>query len=404
IYKATSTTANSLSGNQTLVALNLNTTGGSPYVGGLGGLNPSALTLSTGAVLVNGSGTSATLAVPIVTRGAEGLFHVAAGKTLTVTSGITGGAGLTKSLGGELDFDVLQFYTGTTSVNDGTLRLKHRAASTLLPNNNLQINGDGVLDLNGGSQFVAALYTYGVGGGVVPLGGSIVNSDTQRAVLVTNPNNSFSGLITGDVQLVKAGGGGLTLHALSDYTAPTLVTGGTLQVMDYGRISGTSSIEVNRGTFTINNNNFAMADRVNDAAPITLKGSTLNFAGQSLNATSETLGAVTLVDGFNQIFADDSGGSSWTNASAYLTLGSLTRSPGSTAVVRFNNLGEMGTVNVRVGGVKITSAPVLTNGIIGPWAIIDRVFASFDATYGVGGIDRAGFPGYSGSGLNSLPA
>ena len=54
----------------------------------------------------------------------------------------------------------------------------------------MQLNGDGVLDLNGGSQYVAALYTYGAGSGVVPLGGTITNSDSQRAVLVANPNNS----------------------------------------------------------------------------------------------------------------------------------------------------------------------------------------------------------------------
>ena len=85
IFKATASTLNSLSGNQTLVALNLNTDAGAASIEGLGGLNPSSLTLTSGAVLVNGSGSAATLMVPIVTLGAEGVFHVAAGKTLTVT-------------------------------------------------------------------------------------------------------------------------------------------------------------------------------------------------------------------------------------------------------------------------------------------------------------------------------
>ena len=70
VFKATG--ANSLSGNQTLLALNLNTDSGIPSVSGLGGLNPSSLTLTTGAVLVNGSGSTATLTVPLVTLGAEG--------------------------------------------------------------------------------------------------------------------------------------------------------------------------------------------------------------------------------------------------------------------------------------------------------------------------------------------
>ncbi|MFN5804822.1 MAG: beta strand repeat-containing protein, partial [Opitutia bacterium] len=343
---------------------------------------------------------------PIVTLGAAGLFHVGAGKTLTVTSGLTGGAGLTKNLDGDMAFDALQFYTGTTSVNDGRLVLKNRASNTLLPNNNLHLSGDAVLDLNGGSQFVAALYTYGAGGGSVPLGGSIVNSDLGRqAVLVVNSNNSYSGRIKDDIVLVKAGGGTHTFHALNDYSGATIISGGTLNLQDAGRITATSSIEINRGSLNFTNGFTALPDRVVDSAAITLKGGTLNLGGQSLAAVTETVGAVTMVDGLNQIFADDVGpGSSYTTSSAILTLSSFTRSPGSSAVVRFNNLGEMGQVGLRVGGVKITSAPTLTNGLLGPWAIIDRVFASYDATYGVGGIDRPGFPGYSGSGLNSLPA
>ncbi|MFM9148672.1 MAG: beta strand repeat-containing protein, partial [Verrucomicrobiota bacterium] len=406
VFRATPTTANSLSGNQTLVALNLNTDGGALSVGGLGGLNPSALTLSSGSVLVNGSGTNATLAVPIVSLGAvEGLFHVASDKVLTVTSGITGSAGLTKNLSGSVNFDGLQFYTGTTSVNDGTLRLMSRASNTLLPNNNLQINGTGVLDLNGGSQFVAALYSQSAAAAQVTLGGSIINSDNGRqAVLVVNPNNSFSGRIQGDITFVKAGTGGMNFHSLNDYVGQTIISGGNINLQDAGRITATSAIEINRGSLNFSNGTTNLNDRVNDAAPITMKAGTLNYAGQSLADVSETLGAVSLVDGLNQIFADDGNGSSYATSSAYLTLTSLTRPAGSSATLRFNNLGDMGQVGLRVGGVKIISAPTLTNGLLGPWAIIDRVFASFDPVYGIGGIDRPGFPGYSGSGLNSLPA
>jgi autotransporter-associated beta strand protein len=405
IYKATPTTANSLSGNQTIVALNLNTGSGSISVGGLGGLNPSVLTISSGAVLVNGTGTVATLAVPVVALGAEGIFHVASGQTLTVTSGITGGSGFTKSLGGAVNFDGLQFYTGTTYVNDGTLRFKENAANTLLPNNNLMLSDGATVDLFGGAQYVQNLLSVGAGSAIVAKSGTITNSGSQQAVLVANANSSYSGGITGDIYFSKTGGNNLNIGKPLTYTGPTLISGGTLTIGDEATLLGTSAITLERGQLTIQNNSSVdLANRISDTAPITLKGGTLQFVGHSGLFSTESVGAVTLGNGYNYFAVDDGGGSTYSISTGTLTLASLTRTAGSGAVLRMNNLGELGQLGRSHGRIIVTSAPTLTNGILGPWAIVDRVFASYDPVYGLGGVDRAGFPGFAGSGLNSLPA
>ena len=61
-FKAQYSTANSLTGNQTLNALTLaSSASGAVNVGGLSGLNPTTLTVTAGGILANGTGTTSRL-------------------------------------------------------------------------------------------------------------------------------------------------------------------------------------------------------------------------------------------------------------------------------------------------------------------------------------------------------
>ena len=86
------------------------------------------------------------------------------------------------------------------------------------------------------------------------------------------------------------------------YAGRTLIAGGTLELTDFGRLSGTSAIDVNQGVLNIyntsaNNGRANLTDRVPDATPINLSGGALFLAGRAQSGTTETLGAVTLVRG-----------------------------------------------------------------------------------------------------------
>jgi autotransporter-associated beta strand protein len=260
------------------------------------------------------------------------------------------------------------------------------------------------LDLFGGAQYIQNLASVGAGSTLVIKSGTVINSGSQQAVLVTNSNSSYSGGITGDIYFSKTGGNTLNVGMPLAYTGPTLVSGGNLQVLDQGTLLGTSAITLERAQLTIHNNTTVdLANRISDTAPITMKGGTLQFVGHSGLFSGETVGAVTLGNGYNYFAVEDGGGSTYSLATGTLTLASLTQTAGSGAVLRMNNLGELGLLGRSHGRVMVTSAPTLTNGILGPWAIVDRIFASYDPVYGLGGIDRAGFPGFAGSGLNSAP-
>ncbi len=404
-YRATSVTANSLTGNQTINAINLQSgplVGNVPNLGGLGGLNPTTLTLTSGGILANGTGagSNSILSVPVVAlAGVEGIIHVASGQTLDVTSGFSGTAGITKSLPGTLNLNGQQFVSGNTIVNGGTLNLTSAATNTLLFNNGLGINAGATVDLKNGVQFIGSLFSANAGGNTDLGGGTLTNSGAQ-ATLVTNSNSNFNGQITGTIFLNKTGTNPLNLQNANTYSGSTLITGGTVTLQDDGTLLSTPAIDINYGSLTLSNNTLRdMSDRVNNAAPITMKGGNLSFNGRAQTNSTETLGAVTIVEGHNTIFP---GRADPGINSADLTLASLARSIGSTATLRFNNLGSVGLIGNQ-SRVLVTANPTLTNNILGPWAIVDREYATYDATYGISALGQAGMAGYAGSGLNTNP-
>jgi autotransporter-associated beta strand protein len=399
-FRATPATANSLTGNQTLNALTLNTGVGSLNVGGLAGLNPTTLTITSGGILVNGTGTNATLSVPVVAlAGAEGIVHVGSGMTLDVSSGISGTGGLTKSLNGVLNFNQQQYYSGTTTVNAGTLNLNPGTTNTLLFNNGLTVNTGATVDLKNGVQFIGSLSSAGGGGNTDLSGGTVTNSGAE-ATFVTNSNSNFNGQITGSIYLNKTGTNSLNLQEANTYTGATLINGGTLSVSDKGTLANTTAITVSRGSLTLSNGNlYSLTNRINDAAPITLMGGNITLNGRGQSDVSEVLGNLTLVDGNNSIFTNLAGGAINTNR---LDFGTFNRAPTSTATLRFNALGAQGLIG-SANRIFFSGGVPLTNNLIGPWAVVDREYATYDATYGVSALGQAGMATYDGSGLNTSP-
>jgi len=192
-YQATRLKANSLTGAQTISALALTSEASQVLsVGGLGGLNPATLTISSGAILANGTGTGSTLAVPIVAfGGAEAIFHVASGQALTVTSAMTGTNGMTKALPGSLFVESPQFISGNTTINAGTLRLAAGATNTLWYGSSLGVNNGATFDLNGGAQYLTNLYSNDADSRTNARGGAIVNTAGTQATLAINANSQY---------------------------------------------------------------------------------------------------------------------------------------------------------------------------------------------------------------------
>ncbi|MDB5320604.1 MAG: Autotransporter-associated beta strand repeat protein [Phycisphaerales bacterium] len=420
---------------QTLNALAINGNGITA-----GGSGTGTLTLTSGGLLVTGGNN--TINVPFVALGAvEGLFHVNAGATATMNGTFTGTAGLNKADGGSLTLAAPQYYTGTTTVNGGTLQLASGATNTVMFNNTLVVNSGGTLDLNGGVQTVGTLSSANAASATNVGGGAITSSTGAGTLVVNSGAASFAGTIGGaNVAFARSGSGLVNLIGQLTYGGPTLFNGGGITsgntlggttLVDSGALTNTSSITINFASLNLNNstnNNtasmFDSSTRLNPATPISLSGGSFNYLGRGGVLSSQSIGPVTLVQGTSIISASNQSNFSAGNAAATLTLASLTRNAANGATIEFaqnyqnNSSGNLGLQTDGAGrseNIIITAAPTLTNNIIGGWALAvggtsnnayfntgTAEFASYIPGLGVGALNTAGFAGYDGTAIPAV--
>jgi len=123
----------------------------------------------------------------------------------------------------------------------------------------------------------------------------------------------------------------LTLTAPQTYTGTTNVIGGTLTLADDATLASTT-INVNYATLALSDTGVANigipgnANRISDAATVTLRGGSLTLAplGGVSFATTETIGTVAAAQGANTL------GTTLATSASYLTIGNLTRATGAT--------------------------------------------------------------------------
>lgn len=311
-----------------------------------------------------------------------------ASDALTISTPILGGNALTKAGAGTLTLSAPNTYTGTTTVNQGTLALRG-GMNALVVNTAMVVQNGGTLDLGGNSQYIGALTSAGTfegnGGTITGNGGTFTTNGSST---------TFGGNFTGSVNLTKAGTGTMTLSSASDTTGAVNIIGTGLTLKDGGAFTGSTGVNVKFSTFTIDNTGTKnMTDRVSNAAPITLDGGTVTFNGRAAFNSTETLGAVTASSGVSSISATIG-----TGGSAELTLTSLTRNTGAELWFNRGNSTSLGLVgnNPRIivtGGPTGNLAPI--NGVV-PGAFTN---ANGDNYHMVGYVPGLGFGAFGTTGF-----
>jgi autotransporter-associated beta strand protein len=190
------------------------------------------------------------------------------GSTVISYDGVIADSGMStgnwaKQGGGVLELGGVSTYSGSTAINNGTVRLM--TGSDRLPTGTTVSLGQsasanlGTLDLNGNGQAIAGLNS--VTGTSVSANSNTVNSATS-ATLTLNGSGNYSygssttqnsGVITGAVSVAKTGNGTQTLGGVNDYTGDTTVSGGRLIVSTTGAINsgGSAQFLVNGGVAQI---------------------------------------------------------------------------------------------------------------------------------------------------------
>ena len=153
-------------------------------------------------------------------------------------------------------------YTGTTSIVRGTLKLG--AANSLPATTVLDVHSGGTpdaaaFDLNGFNQTIAALQrTDGGGTSTVTNSGAAATLTVNQAI-----NTTYSGVMSGALNLVKQGAGTLTLSTASTRTGTTLISGGRIAVTN-STAAGPGAVTVDGATsvYEINTGAVALAQDV----------------------------------------------------------------------------------------------------------------------------------------------
>lgn len=162
------------------------------------------------------------------------------GRSMGIAVPLPGGGGVTKRGAGTLSLNAGNPYSGSTTVEAGTL---------MLANTNAIVNSTAVL--SGGALTFGGITSANVGGlaGSQPL--TLQNTDGAGVALGVGGNGAsttYAGVIGGSGSLVKNGGGTLLLSNRSNWTGGTTVNGGTLRLGapspdGLGTITGTVTVQ-----------------------------------------------------------------------------------------------------------------------------------------------------------------
>jgi fibronectin-binding autotransporter adhesin len=241
------TVANAISGAGTLTQAGTGTTiltGANTYAG--------TTTISAGTLQIGNGGSTGTLGSGAVVDNGALVFNK--GTSSATLSNISGTGSLTKLGTGDLSLFGANTYSGTTTVNAGTLNATG-GANALSANSAFTVEAGATLYLNG-NQSIGSL----AGNGMVQggLGHPIVIVAATLSTGGNNTNSTFTGSLSNGganatLALTKTGTGTMTLTGANTYTGTTTINAGTLQIGNGGTTGtlGTGAI-VDNGALVFN--------------------------------------------------------------------------------------------------------------------------------------------------------
>lgn len=263
-------------------------------------------------VTFSGSGTSGAIISSKVNLGAANRnFDIASGVSLdlTISGDISGSRNITKAGTGRLVLSGANTYTGTTTINVGTIQLGHTSALgtiaggtsvtsgaeldlagfTLSTSEPLTLNGTGIAD---GALFNSSA-TGATFNGAITLG-----SNTEIEAGAGDITLGTSGII-GGFNLTKSGSFNLSLGNSTSTLGAVTVTAGTLTAPGTVNISGDFT---NNGTFSAGsgtvNLNSASAQTITGSSASTFNNLTLSGGGaKSLSKSATVSGVLTFTSG-----------------------------------------------------------------------------------------------------------
>ena len=270
----------------TLILTGVSSYGGATSVGGgtLRLATANALPLGTAVTVLAGATLDVAAAASIASL--TGAGAVTLGATLTTTGAastsfdgvLSGAGGLTKGGAGVLTLGGPNTYTGTTTIDAGTIRL---ATGGRLGGGALTIAAAGTLDLNGVSTAVGTLS----GSGAITLGAGALSAGAAA-------DSSYGGAISGTGGFTKTGTGNLTLTGTNSFVGTATVAAGTLTLGSAGAVANTAAVTVAGGA-TLALGVAKTIGTLDGAGAVALGANALTLSGGTFTGVIAGTGALT---------------------------------------------------------------------------------------------------------------
>ena len=311
---------------------------------------------------------------------------VAAGKSATINSVISGTPGLSKYGTGSITLGGSNTYTGATTINEGTINITTLAnGGSSSPLGASAASADklvflgGTLNYTGTGHSSNRLFTLGTGGGTINSSGSGVlnmtgtgnmsfngtgtrtltmgGTNTGNNILATVINNSGGNATA----ITKAGSGKWILTGNNGATGAVTISGGTLQIGN-GSTSGSIAGNVTNGNTLIFNrsNAYTYSGTISSTGAVTQAGAgklTISGANSYTGLTTVAAGC-TLIVANNTALGNTTGGTS------------LTAGPDSYTALQLANdvivTGETVTLNSNSAG-NLRSQMIVGSGHTATW-------------------------------------
>jgi len=336
---------------------------------------------ATGTLQYTGSGHSTSRAIAI----SDGASINASGSgTMTLSGTVTGntndlvltgtGAGImsgaiTTTSGGVIKngtntwtLSGANTYTGNTTVNSGTLKAGIVTQAFGSGSNVVLANTTGVvLDITGFNTTIGSLAGGGINGGDVTLGAA--------ALTVGNTTSTtYSGIISGTGNIIKAGTGTLALAGLNSYTGKTTISAGTLSINSIDNLGAANTSLGNPSTIANGTIDISATGTLlyTGSGHFTDRVINLTGSGASINASGSgglTLSGNITGNTFNLVLTGTGGG--LINGNITTTSGTLTKSGTGTWTLAGANT-YTGATNITVGTLRLgVSSSLAASGPLG---------------------------------------
>lgn len=350
----------SQTGTGTVVLGGTNTfTGATTLNGGTLALNSSGALQSTSGITVASQSTIYSMLSSLtldrtISQQAATTYRVDTGNTLTLTGAISGSGNLIMQNTGTLALSGTNNYTGSTSINNGTLAINSAAAVQ---------STSRIIFATGANSTLHATSSFTT---------DRIMDQTARANYKVDSGLTLTlnGLITGVGQFQKWGTGTVVLNAANDYSGRTVVNEGTLQLGSSGSIASVN-VDVLGGTLDMNGKSHTMSGTLTIgsatsagmltspgvASTVTVGTSidarsgsvSVNLAGTA-SLTKTTAGVVTL--GGTNTYS----GATTVNAGSLVVNGSITSNTVVNSGGTLTGFGSVANVEIRSGGSLVATS------------------------------------------------